>query len=376
MDVQRFEKLSQGLKFIESVVNKNKELRYYGGARFNRKSGSSREWEEFGKYLFVLPRFELRKNFNEMKLTVTINAERKQEEVIEILTDLQKLLNASEPEFPVKINTETISEQPERPVWNEEMADLLQYLNDQSAQKVVLARKKNLQLNSEILPENMFLSILDHQPAVYQFLFQPDAQNAFMGRTPERLFRVEDGSVTTEAIAGTRLRGETEENDQILAKELLENHKDIEEHRRVSEMLEETLAPYCDQFTCLSREQILKLKNVQHLKTEFRGDLKKNTSIADLLLALHPTPAVGGVPRIIAFQKIAQLEKFDRGWYAGPVGWIGADKAEFSVAIRSMLVQEQMLHLFAGAGIMPDSTADEEWQEVENKMNAILDGLR
>jgi menaquinone-specific isochorismate synthase len=88
----------------------------------------------------------------------------------------------------------------------------------------------------------------------------------------------------------------------------------------------------------------------------------------ELLAALHPTPAVGGVPRDAALGAIRAQEPFDRGWYAGPVGWIGADAAEFAVGIRSGLVWPDRLALYSGAGIVEGSVPDREWDEIEQKI--------
>jgi menaquinone-specific isochorismate synthase len=100
-----------------------------------------------------------------------------------------------------------------------------------------------------------------------------------------------------------------------------------------------------------------------------RGTLQEGVSDAEVLDALHPTPAVGGYPRVEAFEEIRDLEPFDRGWYAGPVGWIGADSAEFAVGIRSGLVSGRKLSLFSGAGIVAGSTAEDEWTEIEQKID-------
>ena len=101
-----------------------------------------------------------------------------------------------------------------------------------------------------------------------------------------------------------------------------------------------------------SSPSVLKLAFNQHLKTTFIGELQPGTTDASLLQALHPTPALGGSPRSKALAEIARLEPFERGWYGGPVGWLSGDAAQFAVGIRSALVVERDIHLFAGAGIV------------------------
>jgi len=117
---------------------------------------------------------------------------------------------------------------------------------------------------------------------------------------------------------------------------------------------------------------VLKLPHVQHLKASLNGRLKPGVSDSDLLVSLHPTPAVGGYPTDRAVDEIFSLALFDRGWYASPTGWIGADAAEFCVAIRSGLIDRNRLALFSGAGIVAGSRPEREWDEIENKIGSFL----
>jgi isochorismate synthase EntC len=148
--------------------------------------------------------------------------------------------------------------------------------------------------------------------------------------------------------------------------------KERNEHRLVVDFIAETLRKYCRAVQCGAAPEILKLPHVQHLRTVISGELLPETSDADLLLALHPTPAVCGVPRRTAERHIAALEPFDRGWYSAPIGWAMKDEAEFAVAIRCALVEGSRMTLFSGAGIMPDSNAEQEWREIECKIGNIL----
>jgi menaquinone-specific isochorismate synthase len=113
----------------------------------------------------------------------------------------------------------------------------------------------------------------------------------------------------------------------------------------------------------------MKLARSRHLRAGLRATLRPDVSTADLLAALHPTPAVGGTPHRRALALIRKLEPFDRGWYAGPVGWIGPEAADFAVAIRSGLVAEHRLALFSGAGLVEGSEAESEWDEIEQKIS-------
>ena len=117
---------------------------------------------------------------------------------------------------------------------------------------------------------------------------------------------------------------------------------------------------------------ILKLSRLQHLYSNIRGLLKDGIGDSDILQHLHPTPAVGWYPKNEAMRYIEDIEPFDRGWYAGPVGWVSSDAAEFAVAIRSAITTENKLILYAGAGIVPGSDPEKEWAEIENKIANYL----
>lgn len=195
-----------------------------------------------------------------------------------------------------------------------------------------------------------------------------------MGATPELLFCRDNGSIKCEAIAGTRRRGDSESEDQQLGDELLQSGKDRNEQAFVSRSIHDALKPYLT----VSIEsnsgsvELLKLKRVQHLISRFRFNLKKNVSIYDLIKALHPTAAVGGYPKDAVLDRIYELEQFDRGWYASPVGWISKGASEFAVALRCGLVQKNMLSLYSGAGIVSGSQPNEEWAEIENKIAGFM----
>ena len=131
-------------------------------------------------------------------------------------------------------------------------------------------------------------------------------------------------------------------------------------------------APLCANLSRESSPQIRKLQRVQHLHTPFSGTLAEGVSSSDLLAAMHPTPAVCGRPTTISREFIRQTEPFDRGWYAGPVGWIEDDRAEFAVAIRSALLVDDTLRFCTGAGIVAASRAESEWSELAAKSSGII----
>lgn len=198
----------------------------------------------------------------------------------------------------------------------------------------------------------------------------------FLGATPERLVWTEGREFRTVAMAGSTGRGADAAGDERLAAALLTSDKDREEHRVVVDMLRDALGPVAHRLEVDRNPSVVRLRHVQHLVTELRGRLGEQAGILALVDRLHPTPAVGGQPRAIAQQLLDELERLDRGWYAGPFGWLDRrGDGEFVVAIRSAIVHGSMASLFAGCGIMADSDPAREWAESEMKLRSVATAL-
>ncbi len=200
----------------------------------------------------------------------------------------------------------------------------------------------------------------------------------FLGATPERLVRLEQGLVQADAVAGTAPRGRTPQQDRRLARELVESKKDQEEHSVVVRCVLEALAPHCGALLAPESPGLLQTDGIQHLHTPIQGRLRdpSNTTVLDLVGDLHPTPAVGGAPRETALAWLRCHEGLDRGWYAGSLGWLSPEgEGEFAVALRSLLLRGSEATLFAGAGIVAGSDPDAELLETRLKLRTALAAL-
>jgi isochorismate synthase len=199
----------------------------------------------------------------------------------------------------------------------------------------------------------------------------------FLGATPERLVRLRGTEVEVAAVAGSAPRGGSQEEDARLGKLLLAGAKDRFEHALVVDALRDVLAKIGTAAPSTGETALLKLGNIQHLYTPLTATLQGRHTVLELTGLLHPTPAVGGVPRAAALRWISQHERLDRGWYAGPVGWMDRrGNGEFAVAIRSALLHGTEALLFAGCGIVGDSDPDQEYAESWLKLRSILPALQ
>ena len=347
------------------------ELRYYGGLRFDPLREPEGDWVPFGAYRFVMPRFELRVGGDAATLVCNLVLPRDAERHAEILEEIEHLSFPREAAgaVPAPVSRD---DAPEPPGWRSNVERALSAFSEGRLGKVVLARRAEFDFAEEVNATLLAERLEEETPDCFHFYVEPEEGVAFVGASPERLFRREGRSIRSEAIAGTRPRGASEADDAELRDELLRSEKDRTEHDYVRISIRETLEPLCDELEIEKGVSEMKLARGRHLRSMVRGMLREGVTDAEVLYALHPTPAVGGYPKEEALAEIRALEPFDRGWYAGPVGWIGAEGSEFAVGIRSGLVRGSRLALFSGAGIVAGSVPEDEWAEIEQKIGDFV----
>lgn len=286
---------------------------------------------------------------------------------------------------PVVNPLQVVETRPDEETWRRTVGLFAGAVGRGRIDKVVLARRVVLASPADLDVENALRRLAAGAPESTIFAFRR-ARRTFLGATPERLIRVDGRSFRTVAIAGSIGRGADDAADAELARRLLASEKDREEHDVVVASIRERLGPVCEELRIAPEPRVLTLRTVQHLATEIEGRIRDSAGergrdhedIGLLALAerLHPTPAVGGEPREMALDLIDEHESFDRGWYAGPIGWVGADDGgELMVALRSGIVDRTQATLFAGCGIVADSDPDGEWEESRLKLRALASAL-
>lgn len=360
------------------LLNAPPGMRYYGGLRFHAGEARTALWKPFRDYRFVMPRFEVVRRGGQTVFACNVypDAFNNADEAILQTSDHLHAIGFAEDVAPVTVpRVLRRIDYPSRRGWHDAVVETLGAFEETGLQKVVLARETQFQMEGPIEPLSLFTQLVGRSVNAFDFCFHPAPNRAFIGSSPERLYKRIESYVQSEAIAGTRPRGKSDAEDQRLARDLMESAKDQAEHAFVVEMLRESLQRLCRCVEIEDGPDILQLRHCQHLRTRMEGLLHDADNDAAILEALHPTPAVGGVPREDALRWIEAHESFDRGIYAAPVGWVGADAAEFCVGIRSGLISRDILALYAGAGIVPGSDPNEEWDEVENKMANFMSVL-
>lgn len=376
----------QALSTVEARLKKScPHIRYYGGQSFDSEKIDLAEWNGFGQYRFIVPKYEIIRNDNtytlarNVRVDSEINTDELRQQIREFMSSSR--LSAERPE-------ETVSDQksacqllredvPCRSEWISLAQQLVRTIHAGDVEKVVLAHKANLVSASSFNPVTLLECMNRVSSQTYSFLFRFPDSGVFLGSSPECLFKKDGQDVQSEAIAGTRPTARDQRENLKLGQELCQSAKELQEHGYVVDNIYAALQTICEDVCSAEPCQILQTASVQHLYTRFRGKLAGNITICDIINALHPTAAVNGIPSKKATEQIRSLEPFSRGWYAGPVGWIMSERAEFSVAIRSALVQQdRMISIYSGAGFVKDSKPEQEWAETELKKRLILEAAK
>ena len=218
----------------------------------------------------------------------------------------------------------------------------------------------------------MFRELVASYPQCYNFAWK-SGDAVFMGASPELLARVEGTSLRSNPLAGSAPRGEGRSDDLDIGARLLASEKARREHALVVESMKTCLEPLTTELSASNVPSLKKMATVQHLSTEITAHLDAGVGLLDVIEAVHPTPAVGGVPTKAALDLIDQLESIDRGWYTGGVGWVnGEGDGAVALGLRCGLVRGNTTHLFAGAGIVSGSEPDDELRETRLKLRPLL----
>ena len=358
-------------------------LRVYGGFAFRDDHRGDEEWAAFPVALFHLPRVEMDgegSGLARLRLRVPVGpdgdvesareaAEREATELVDRMSDA----HAGGAPTPVG----GTSRQTHRPEWEDAVRSVLREIGSGRVSKAVLARTTEVELRGRISPVDLVHALWSQHTGTHAFFFEPEPGVALLGAAPEAIATLRDGRIFATAVAGSVGVGESDAESRALAERLRSSAKDLQEHRIVVDDMVERMRPLADHVRAQVEPHVLTLARIQHLETEIEALAPEGRSVLDLLAALHPTPAVCGVPRDEAYGVIEEAEHFARGWYAGPVGWFDTEgNGHFVPALRTAVGDGTRWRLFAGAGIVNGSEPASEWEETGIKFEPVLRGLR
>jgi isochorismate synthase len=270
-----------------------------------------------------------------------------------------------------------ISEEPSSEAYARSVADAVERIGSGGLEKVVLARTVRVDAGRHLDARRLLHRLRAVEPHCYTFAAPTDA-GTLVGASPELLLSRRGDRVRSTPLAGTAPRSGDPDEDRANAQALVASAKDREEHAIVVDAVAEVLGGLCDELSFDAEPVLEPTANVWHLATRFEGVLRDPSVTAlDLVAELHPTPAVCGTPEALALASITELEGFDRGEYAGPVGWVDArGDGDWAIALRCAVLEGDRATLYAGAGIVAGSDPASEVDETDRKFRAFLDSLR
>ncbi len=364
---------------IRKVVNNNADTFFCGGTAFNSHKHLPPDWKSFGAFYYFVPRFALKKTKEEMLLVIFLRKEELNDSFAHHLkSDLARMFPSATSQTKVTheinelgnysiIHSQNI---PSQEVWCQQIHLIQEGIKAKQQQKVVLARESRLQLSENLIPEQL-LPILQEASNTFDFYLQINSQAAFLGRSPELLFERSFRNLYSEAVAAS-LAVEEGVNDLHL-EQFMQDKKSKAEQGYVIDFLTKKFSFLCQSSNPPTALTTLAHPGLRHLFSSISGQLKTTIKDVDIIRALHPTPAVGGFPKRKIMKRLASLESFNRGWYSAPLGIISKHRTIMAVGIRSMLLNKKNVHLYAGAGIISESVARLEWQELEHKIRNFKD---
>ena len=239
---------------------------------------------------------------------------------------------------------------------------------------------QRFEMDTAAAPIDVYRMLRVANPSPYMYLLHVpgDAgRTAFsiVGSSPEALVTVQDGRATTHPIAGTRWRGRTEEEDHLLAKDLLADEKERAEHLMLVDLGRNDLGRVCQPGTVRVEDysHIERYSHVMHLVSTVTGRLAPGRTALDAVTACFPAGTLSGAPKVRAMELIEEVEKTRRGLYGGVVGYLDfAGNADFAIAIRTALMRDGTAYVQAGGGVVADSNGPYEFTEAANKARAVL----
>ena len=347
-----------------------------GGFAFDREGAGSSHWSSFSPASMCLPELSICRQGDEAFLTVN---------AVVIPSDELEAVEARLAARLAALRSDPLPLLDPHPTERPEIRSVLQPGDFEAAvdaatdriaaggmSKVVLAREVTVEAAAAHDPAAIFGALREQFPSCFCFC-RGTPEAAFLGASPELLIRRSGAGASTVALAGSTRRSSDPAVDDHLGEQLLRSDKNRREQRIVAERIVRKLRPHAVWVETAAEPEVVKVANIQHLATPVIAQLAEPHSAVKLAGMLHPTPAVGGEPWPGAANAITELERMDRGWYAGPVGWMDAtEDGEFCVALRSALLRDREARLFAGVGIVAGSDPAAELEETEVKLQALL----
>ncbi len=328
-----------------------------------------------GQSDFFLPRLLVQQENNETVVSLFIDNQQDLNAEKQAALQVLEHFASSVELHPVGQSVQHIEQSANQTQWCDWVNNALDTFKRTELNKVVLANKTLFHTQQALNAKDFLAASEQHNGGCYHFLFAQNIDRTFFGSSPERLYRRQNNLLETEALAGTAMMSDDCSQNQAQGDWLLHDEKNVYENWLVVEDICHNLNVYADKIE-IAELELKQLRQVQHLRRKIQVQLKPHYGDSACLSAIHPTAAVCGLPRQAAVRFIQNTENFDRTWYAGTLGFMQAEQAEFCVTIRSAFIEGNKISVFAGAGIVEGSVPLLEWQEIERKAAGLISLLK
>ncbi len=285
------------------------------------------------------------------------------------------VLNDSQPTPSMEVHGK------DSPRYKRSVSEVVRRITEGDMDKVVLARRVTVEAEQAIDIEKVYARLCARNNAAYVYRVDlPAKENqspeVILGASPELVLGSDHRKISSFPLAGSTPRLDDPSLDQKAAEMLLCSCKDLVEHSLVVQAVGKTFHRFADYVDVPSIPELVQTPVIWHLGTHITGQLRSGVSLIELLYALHPTPAVAGWPREVAQKTISELEDFDRGHFAGLVGWMDTEgNGEWILVLRCGIINQNRATVFAGAGIVMESDPEKEHAETATKMQTFINAL-
>lgn len=345
-----------------------------GGIKFAPDQVSSL-WEEFSDSDWFIPKYLFLKQDNRYFIVYNFYSTSEKKKIVQNFSNDLDMLNSicwdgNEEHLDIELKNPITSNPLDR--WTSMVNKALSDISDGLLSKVVLSREVKFEIPNKPIISQLIDKLSERYPKCYIFAYSRGS-SLFIGASPEKLAKISNNWIEVDALAGSAPRGKTEIEDIEMENFLLNSEKNLFEQRTVVNFIHNSLNKFSDEIIFEDKPTIRKLPNIQHLWTVIKAKLNNNFKVFDLLMKIHPTPAICGAPWKVAKDFILFNEPHDRGFYSGNIGWFNfSGEGEFAVGLRSAIIKEKELFVYAGCGIVEGSEAKSEFEESEIKLKPIL----
>ncbi len=360
----RFAGLQKAMKDLPGLA---RGARLTVGFSFHPNGPASAEWDGFGALDVLLPEVAVVRDVAGSRVVVAVAPGGEPASILETLAGLSPW-DAPPPPDP---GVHTVESVPTTAEWQSEVAEAVGAIRGGSFEKVVLARSVQVHAERATDPFDLVYHLGGANPLGYVYAVAA-GESAFVGASPELLLAQDGREIRINPLAGSARRGKGED-DTAVGDQLLASAKNRAEHAIVVDDLVTRLGSLTSSLNSSSDPSLRRMATVQHLSTDITATLHDGVSAFDVLASIHPTAAVGGMPRADALAFIDKAEGMDRGWYSGGVGWIDPrGGAMVTLALRCALLNGRTSRLFAGNGIVAESDPAAELEETRLKFQPLL----